>query len=426
MSISCCGESNSQLNISNASVKNSFTDNELDADPEPTDYSQRYKERPIDDFIAPRCKKPEVIGSEDSVKVYITEGTPLNFSLASSLSDLREASLTAIDEEKNSLLAESENIDKCVQNEFNEQTQQKKNNDENIAKPVFKKPILPPKPKFITSPTKEVRNEMSDNKIQLETKSVTFIDNPIESSVSTNSIVNIGLSNENICEETPLMFSRSSSMGSLSDCEVKSDICQSSVVSEFRFALNSRNRKFNKNIYVLIFPNSRRQSAVVSPSELPDSPLDSPRPVSPKPISDQNIPTNNEKRNLKISFDSDYKENTDTVFEDKPMNFATEGTPAVFSHRTSLSSLTEELNICDNEENNPKIDFIGGTVEEKPMKSNESVEVDDIKADIISTSSEDEGEDELLAACISSGKRYLLFCPPLIIILFQRNEEYIE
>ena len=233
-----CGESNSQLNVSNASVKStSFTDTELDVDPEPTDYSQRYKERPIDDFIAPRSSnKPEVTGSEDSVKVYITEGTPLNFSLASSLSDLRDGALTAIDEEKNSILQNIENSDKCIENDLKQNSSEKKM-IENKPKVMFKKPIPPPKPKFSISPNKETLDQKNCNKSPKEAQSVTFADNRIKSSVSTNSIVSIDISNENICEETPLMFSRSSSLASLSDCEVKSDVCQSSVVSEFRFEL---------------------------------------------------------------------------------------------------------------------------------------------------------------------------------------------
>ncbi len=65
MIYSYCGESLSQINISNSSTKSStFTDTELDVDPEPTDYSQRYKEQPVDEFTAPR--------SLDSVKVYRT------------------------------------------------------------------------------------------------------------------------------------------------------------------------------------------------------------------------------------------------------------------------------------------------------------------------------------------------------------------
>ncbi|XP_046687873.1 adenomatous polyposis coli protein-like [Homalodisca vitripennis] len=99
--------------------------------------------------------------------------------------------------------------------------------------------------------------------------------------------------------ETPLMFSRCSSLGSLSSCEPPDD--RSSVVSEF----------------------SRMTSGMVSPSELPDSPTQtvppSPHCVKPpmplpvvKPVS---------------------------VFEERVSVFKEESTPVQFSTATSLSGL---------------------------------------------------------------------------------------
>ncbi|CAG2109249.1 unnamed protein product, partial [Medioppia subpectinata] len=437
-----CGESNSQMNISAKS--SSFTDAELDVDldcdpeptdyskrykeraiddfiaprcirprvrqldvdldcdPEPTDYSKRYKERAIDDFIAPRCNtshKPEVAACEDSVKVYKTEGTPLNFSLASSLSDLRDTGLTFA-EEKKDLCASLAANDAHNSTTFDAIAQHYKHcNNSDIKtsdKPrvMFKKPTLPPKPKFTISPKKPTIDESveeCDHSHKIEpnnsaNNSVVFDDNLMKASISTNSIV----SNENICEETPLMYSRSSSINSLSDCEIKSDVCQSSVVSEF----------------------SRRASEVVTPSDLPDSPLDSPRPLSPKPtprLHDRQTGKRETDRqttavhNKCNSNEMDCKP-TDNVsencvfFEDRHITYATEGTPAIFSLCTSLSSLTEDIDAINlNDNNGYKSDGLTQIVEVNDMN--------DMDSQIVYTSSEDEGEDQLLAACISSGMK---------------------
>ncbi len=67
---------------------------EGEEDPAPTDYSQRFKELVIDDFAPPQsASKSDASAGEDTVKVYQTENTPLAFSLAPSLSDLRETAL---------------------------------------------------------------------------------------------------------------------------------------------------------------------------------------------------------------------------------------------------------------------------------------------------------------------------------------------
>lgn len=167
---------------------------------------------------------------------------------------------------------------------------------------------------------------------------------------------------------------------------------------------------------------------MVSPSDLPDSPLDSPRPLTPKVLSNGNETQNslnNEKQNsnnieIKCNIDchSNEKNMGNNVFEDKPINFATEDTPAVYSLSMSLSSLNDEIDHnFDNEKH--RIEGI--------PKEIEVLKVDDIKTEIISTSSEDEGEDELLAACISSGKDIPLYsCYLLYFIVFDRNEDNIQ
>lgn len=108
--------------------------------------------------------------------------------------------------------------------------------------------------------------------------------------------------------ETPLMFSRSSSLGSVSTCsDHVAD--NGSVVSEF----------------------SRAVSGVISPSELPDSPTQT-EPPSPHPVSKK-----------VSSFYGGSKQRVltqNSVFEDAVQIFKEESTPIQFSVATSLSSLT--------------------------------------------------------------------------------------
>ncbi|KAG8227648.1 hypothetical protein J437_LFUL007844, partial [Ladona fulva] len=135
---------------------------------------------------------------------------------------------------------------------------------------------------------------------------------------------------DHYAEETPLMFSRCSSLGSLSSFEQHSiHDDRSSVISDF----------------------SRRTSGVVSPSELPDSPT-------------QTVPSSPRHTKAPVDFTSRIAEGAVTVraqpqsipvlrhgagrpnqpkasvFEDDVAAFKEEDTPIEFSTATSLSSLT--------------------------------------------------------------------------------------
>lgn len=108
--------------------------------------------------------------------------------------------------------------------------------------------------------------------------------------------------------ETPLMFSRSSSLGSVSTCS--DHVADSgSIVSEFSHAV----------------------SGVISPSELPDSPTQT-EPPSPHPVS-KKVSTFYEGSKLRVL-------TRNSVFEDAVQVFKEESTPIQFSVATSLSSLT--------------------------------------------------------------------------------------
>ncbi|XP_023720019.1 uncharacterized protein LOC111871273 isoform X3 [Cryptotermes secundus] len=130
---------------------------------------------------------------------------------------------------------------------------------------------------------------------------------------------------DHYAEETPLMFSRCSSLGSLSSIEQHSiHDDRSSVISDF----------------------SRRTSGIVSPSELPDSPTQT-VPASPRhtkaPVEfpsrtmeegTQPVPAN---RHQVAGHSGAVK---GSVFEDNVVAFKEEDTPVEFSRATSLSSLT--------------------------------------------------------------------------------------
>ncbi|CAN8006256.1 unnamed protein product [Ixodes hexagonus] len=111
--------------------------------------------------------------------------------------------------------------------------------------------------------------------------------------------------------ETPLMFSRSSSLGSLGSLEQQAALeDRGSVVSDF----------------------SRQTSGAISPSDLPDSPSQS-MPPSPRRFS----------RRPAFRLPPCIKplpQPVGGVFQDLPKSFAEEGTPCGISQATSLSSLT--------------------------------------------------------------------------------------
>ncbi|XP_055619367.1 uncharacterized protein LOC129764380 [Toxorhynchites rutilus septentrionalis] len=131
----------------------------------------------------------------------------------------------------------------------------------------------------------------------------------------------------NTAEETPLMFSRTSSMGSLSSAEPNCCVDdKSSVVSEF----------------------SRLASGIISPSELPDSPTQS-MPQSPRRSSmmaQASRPVVAVKKNITLVAPppppSAPPVQSKSAFEDSVRKFNVENTPVGFSCATSLSNLSLE------------------------------------------------------------------------------------
>ncbi|XP_065220907.1 adenomatous polyposis coli protein-like isoform X2 [Planococcus citri] len=196
--------------------------------------------------------------------------------------------------------------------------------------------------------------------------------------------------------ETPLMFSRSSSLDSVSSCGGEHADDRSSVVSEV----------------------SRVVSGVVSPSELPDSPTQT-VPSSPYPVAKNNqffSPEDECKPKVKSALPY-------SVFEDSVTVFKDENTPIQFSVATSLSSLTfddepqlvNELAPVNEEatESKPNACFVKSTSSSSNTSTgntNTLLNKDsgpatfDVKEDTLDVELTVEEQQAMLKACIDSGK----------------------
>ncbi|XP_075148086.1 APC-like isoform X2 [Haematobia irritans] len=199
--------------------------------------------------------------------------------------------------------------------------------------------------------------------------------------------------------ETPLMFSRRSSMDSLAEEDVGPLDDKSSVVSEF----------------------SRLASGVISPSEIPDSPTQS-MPQSPRRNSNTSTSQNqcfsgaggmspNIQRVQTNRTADPNKRCLRSVFEDDISTFNVENTPAQFSTATSLSNLS----MMDEE--------ASSTNQSPPQPQPTAVTT----ANTISEGEEEEdgnvsgnNDDILLASCINIGMNRAAAAPS---IYSQGNED---
>ncbi|XP_076636927.1 uncharacterized protein LOC143349497 [Colletes latitarsis] len=424
------------------SCKKEFVDNskvdlfgdyaETDLD-QPTDYSLRYAEDDTDDE---EKQNPEYFSEsvqEDTVKTYCTEGTPyetpFNFSTATSMSDLRledtkepadsqkklhkkptdlarkddltyEQNLGVNCVERRSLLVDKEiettkaarmRKPDCLSPEklldyyqssssdgFSRAnslsslggTTTQRNSNGNVSKAssveTTDKMDRGTNGSIVNEPDSPTEGK-SNNRVDKEGKMVTFS------------------RQDYYAEQTPLMFSRCSSLGSLSGFEQHSiHDDRSSVVSDF----------------------SRRTSGVVSPSELPDSPTQT-VPPSPRTHKSQctdfisKIPEEAVRPSVRhLSYSKCHVPRT-SVFEDDIATFKEESTPIEFSTATSLSSLTidDEMKVTNGSKaQNGSSDksIKGDSCAEKATHA-------DTEKDQEQVSDGDEDDEDMLAACISMG-----------------------
>ncbi|XP_050562867.1 adenomatous polyposis coli protein-like isoform X1 [Spodoptera frugiperda] len=341
---------------------------ETDLD-QPTDYSLRYAEHQSEtgsDMSEPAG--PSV--HEDTIKHFATEGTPYEtpaiFSTATSMSDLRVIGKdhkkgAATPKPNPEAMTHSDEKDTCsIEDPPNHDNDRAASTPQtaSVPEPIPEKQglfdtkfssgmISPEKPvnycdegtpgyfsrvsslSSLGEPTEEdslaKKNAMatinvepsppeqstsSSAKDKEGSKAVTFATEPVSVCGSEPVSARATPPPQRFVEDTPLMFSRSSSLGSLPECSQQDD--QGSVVSEI----------------------SRLTSGCISPSEIPDSPGAS-VPLSPRTRA---APT----QELLTALSTPPQEPAcvGSVFEERVSRFLVEHTPAQFSAATSLSSLT--------------------------------------------------------------------------------------
>ncbi|XP_058827481.1 uncharacterized protein LOC131687416 [Topomyia yanbarensis] len=367
-----------------------------------TDYSLRYAENQSEESDDEKVENYRqsnrvngILMAEDSVKCYYTEGTPQIISSATSMSDLRvqlmvggttpaSAAIASPKEEE----PEGGEVPKLEPLEVTNGGEQIDGTGASAA--VAEGENTPDRPfNYCEEGTPDFSRDASLNALELNgEREHTLSAKPPESEPPDQTVpttpgggTGIGgahgtcskqVSFLNTAEETPLMFSRTSSMGSLGSAEpaVGADD-KSSIISEF----------------------SRLTSGVMSPSELPDSPTQS-MPHSPrrcmvvKPVE--------VKQNHHQSTDA-----RKSAFEDTVSKFNVENTPAAFSCATSLSNLS----IDDKEDDESKLVSVQAA-EGPPVLPAVPVACGSEEGDDSDDDDDDDagGDDDLLlASCISMG-----------------------
>ncbi|CAH0552603.1 unnamed protein product [Brassicogethes aeneus] len=382
---------------------------ETDLD-QPTDYSLRYAEDDSDSDICNKSSKAEFV--QDTVKTYCTEDTPyetpFNFSTATSMSDLRLEDKTVIDNDKSTkILPKSKEIknedekERCSTEDISEIENLPKK--DKIPKSEFSSGLMSPEKPInyceegtpgyfsrvssfgslnsipVNETLKDVKEETS---LEPEVVEKTIVEKQVFKSPAESKVVKFE-QQVNYAEETPLMFSRSSSLASLDSIEQHSiHDDRSSVVSDL----------------------SRLTSGIVSPSDLPDSPTQT-VPPSPKP------------RKIPIEFPSSSKLRLNdarpqpaprnlpkpSVFEDNCTKFKEESTPVQFSTATSLSSLTIDDHDEHQQEQDSNTSVEANSVKEESTEKRDAEKdstISDGNDDLVQESSDDE---DILAACINIG-----------------------
>ncbi|XP_055679765.1 uncharacterized protein LOC129787934 [Lutzomyia longipalpis] len=380
-----------------ASAGASFGDyQETDLD-QITDYSLRYAENQSDaeekapSSVAGSYGNEIILILDDSVKCYQTEGTPYAISNAASMSDLRRNPKDDVPTKSATVFSSGihtpekpvnyceEGTPGCFSREFSHHG--------SLSSLEGGSP-----PASASRGEPQLKDDRGGGKVKEPNvgdvaesgansagaagsgntpKAVTFVDN---------------------AQETPLMFSRTSSIESLSSVEPNIGDDRSSVVSEF----------------------SRLASGIISPSELPDSPTQS-IPQSPRR-------THQDASAAHPQAAASTTPRLRSVFEDETNAFGIENTPAQFSCATSLSNLslddepkivtdclTKEMRLInhpseeqEDEEGGDQAEAAGGLLSsngENPNNSETS-----FREELGASDGEDAANDEiLLASCINMG-----------------------
>jgi len=328
------------------------TDDTETCEEKPTDYSLRFQESEEPELLASKDPKSEQL-FDDTVKTYCTEGTPMDtpfiFSTATSMNDLREPAIAEEDEQIETKL--EQNVDSTVAYAvegtpltFSRAESLSDLEDIEGTGDGGKLSAIPEsKEEKAMNETAGEKREESNTPPPKDAKTVTFRGNEESSNPQRNP------------HETPMMFSRASSIASLDS-----------------FDQQSLHDGYSS------YEASRATSGRVSPSDLPDSPSQT-MPGSPHHghastnYSNRNAPGQNQSgppRPMK-NFPPLASTHKKPMFDDGIKSYQEEGTPAVFSTRTSLSGLE-----FDDEDVNP----INPEVPDNDKSSNMS-EDEDIYAD---------------------------------------------
>ncbi|XP_078042764.1 uncharacterized protein LOC144473078 [Augochlora pura] len=439
------GERNSKVDLFG-----DYAETDLD---QPTDYSLRYAEDDTDDDEKQSPEYFPGSVQEDTVKTYCTEGTPyetpFNFSTATSMSDLRlEDSKEPVDSQKKlnkKVLDHNGKEDLSFKHNLSlncneNQSHLREKELESSEGSRTRKPNISPEklhdyyPAGTSNGFSRANSPSSLNSAITQRDNVTVVIPKINSMGSsdkidgrservdrngtTTAVNELRISNESdsttegksnsrvvdkegkmvtfsrqdfYAEQTPLMFSRCSSLGSLSGFEQHSiHDDRSSIVSDF----------------------SRRTSGVVSPSELPDSPTQT-IPPSPRNHKSQctdfisKIPEEAVRPSVRhLSYSKCHVPPT-SVFEDDIATFKEESTPIEFSTATSLSSLTidDEVKIPNNTKVLSEIKETSSDINSSPKEDlcKEKIVTAEVEKDQEQVSDGDEDDEDMLAACISMG-----------------------
>lgn len=408
---------------------------ETDLD-QPTDYSLRYAEDDTDDDEKSEREYFPGNEQEDTLQTYCTEGTPYEtpyiFSTATSMSDLRaecskdteifkkpmkvvvekpkEATqprlikappncerqlLPALKNPKeirnipllnSGTMSPEKPVNYCEEGTpgcFSRVSSRSSLNSgiANLSivgsEDVTDKPVIPDK---LLEPEIEDKPDFAPTLRHLPEEKIEETSSDKES----NKVVTFG-GEDHCAEQTPLMFSRCSSLSSLSGFEQQSIHEDPSSVSDF----------------------SRMTSGIISPSELPDSPTQTvppspkyrktpPRDFPRKHLEEAKIPT-------RLQLFGKSLLHTRSIFEDTMAMFKEESTPVEFSAATSLSSLT----IDDDpeiilEEDSKKLKEETG-VENGTKSRARLCKLMQLNKKNEQVSDADEDDEDILAACINMG-----------------------
>nr|XP_013097498.1 unnamed protein product [Stomoxys calcitrans] len=353
---------------------------------------------------------------EDSVKCYQTEDTPYVISNAASVTDLRSVQTSGKNEESdlptgmdNSETTSSAGaVAQQPSRKFNRPQAHQHHHQHHSSNPYGsgsytpEKPVnyceegtpgyfsryeslssldeSPPQPEHTPKELQRSANKAREENMPAELKAENSVaekrDSPPEAQATTSQAQQPQI---NSALETPLMFSRRSSMDSLAEEDVGPLDDKSSVVSDF----------------------SRLASGVISPSEIPDSPTQS-MPQSPRRnsnigsgqaqcFSGSAVSPNIQRAQQSRAGDTG-KRCLRSVFEDDISTFHVENTPAQFSTATSLSNLSmmdEEASSTNQSPPQPTAVTTANTISEGEEEEEDG--------------NANNNDDLLLASCINMG-----------------------